>query len=180
MAKDYYSTLGVDRTASQEEIKKAYRKLALKFHPDRNQGNKEAEEHFKEAAEAYEVLTDAKKKETYDKYGEAGLRGAFSGQEGGFSWQDFHHASDFEDIFGNIFGGSIFGDRSSPCISPGFPANARGLRKSRKSTACRLSMMPHTLLEQNSGAFRWEDGEKHPATASSPTKISPLSEKGGR
>ncbi len=110
MAKDYYATLGVDRNASQDEIKKAYRKLALKYHPDRNQGDKEAEEKFKETAEAYEVLTDPKKKEAYDRYGEAGLRGAFSGQEGGFSWQDFHHASDFEDIFGNIFGGSIFGD----------------------------------------------------------------------
>ncbi len=110
MARDYYATLGVNRNASQDEIKKAYRKLALKYHPDRNQGNKEAEDKFKEAAEAYEVLTDPKKKETYDRYGEDGLRGAFSGQGGGFSWQDFHHASDFEDIFGNVFGGSIFGD----------------------------------------------------------------------
>lgn len=110
MAKDYYSMLGVDRSASQDEIKKAYRKLALKYHPDRNQGNKEAENRFKETAEAYEVLTDPKKKETYDRYGEDGLKGAFSGQGGGFSWQDFHHASDFEDIFGNVFGGSIFGD----------------------------------------------------------------------
>jgi len=110
MAKDYYSTLGLKRNATQDEIKKAYRKLALKYHPDRNQGDKEAEARFKETAEAYEVLTDTKKRETYDRFGEDGLRGAFSGQGGGFSWQDFHHASDFEDIFGNIFGGSIFGD----------------------------------------------------------------------
>ncbi len=110
MAKDYYATLGVGRNASQDEIKKAYRKMALQYHPDRNQGDKEAENRFKEAAEAYEVLTDPRKKETYDRYGEDGLRGAFSGQGGGFSWQDFHHATDFEDIFGNIFGGSIFGD----------------------------------------------------------------------
>jgi molecular chaperone DnaJ len=110
MGKDYYATLGVGRNATQDEIKKAYRKLALQFHPDRNPGNKESEEKFKAAAEAYEVLTDPKKKETYDRYGEEGLRGAFSGQGGGFAWQDFHHATDFEDIFGNIFGGSIFGD----------------------------------------------------------------------
>ncbi len=110
MGKDYYSVLGVPRGASEDEIKKAYRKLALKYHPDRNQGNSEAEAKFKEAAEAYEVLSDPKKKETYDRFGEEGLKGAFSGQGGGFSWQDFHHAQDFDDIFGNIFGGSIFGD----------------------------------------------------------------------
>lgn len=110
MSKDYYSILGLERSASEDDIKKAYRKLALKYHPDRNQGNKQAEDKFKEAAEAYEVLSDPKKKETYDRFGEDGLRGAFSGQGGGFAWQDFHHATDFEDIFGNIFGGSIFGD----------------------------------------------------------------------
>lgn len=110
MGKDYYSVLGVPKGASEDEIKKAYRKLALKYHPDRNQGNSEAEAKFKEAAEAYEVLSDPKKKETYDRFGEEGLKGAFSGQGGGFSWQDFHHAQDFDDIFGNIFGGSIFGD----------------------------------------------------------------------
>ena len=119
MAKDYYSTLGLKRNATQDEIKKAYRKLALKYHPDRNQGDKEAEARFKETAEAYEVLTDTKKRETYDRFGEDGLRGAFSGQGGGFSWQDFHHASDFEDIFGNIFGGSIFGDLFGAGMSGG-------------------------------------------------------------
>ncbi len=110
MGKDYYSVLGVPKGASEDEIKKAYRKLALKYHPDRNQGDDKSEAKFKEAAEAYEVLSDSKKRETYDRYGEDGLKGAFSGQGGGFSWQDFHHAQDFDDIFGNIFGGSIFGD----------------------------------------------------------------------
>jgi molecular chaperone DnaJ len=110
MATDYYTTLGVEKTATQDEIKKAYRKLALKYHPDRNQGDKESEAKFKEAAEAYEVLMDTKKRETYDRFGEDGLKGSFSGQGGGFAWQDFHHATDFEDIFGNIFGGSVFGD----------------------------------------------------------------------
>jgi molecular chaperone DnaJ len=110
MGKDYYSVLGVPKGASEDEIKKAYRKLALKYHPDRNQGDEKSEGKFKEAAEAYEVLSDPKKRETYDRYGEDGLKGSFSGQGGGFSWQDFHHAQDFDDIFGNIFGGSIFGD----------------------------------------------------------------------
>lgn len=108
MGKDYYTILGVDRSATQEEIKKAYRKLALKYHPDRNKGDKESEAKFKKSAEAYEILSDSDKKARYDRYGEEGLKGAFSG--GGFSWEDFTHAHDFEDIFDNIFGSSIFGD----------------------------------------------------------------------
>ena len=110
MGKDYYSVLGVDKNATGEEIKKAYRKLALKYHPDRNKGDKEAESKFKETAEAYEVLSDQGKKAKYDRYGEEGLKGAFTGNGGGFSWQDFHHANDFQDIFGNIFGSSVFSD----------------------------------------------------------------------
>ena len=110
MGKDYYSVLGVEKNATDEEIKKAYRKLALKYHPDRNKDNKVAEESFKEAAEAYEVLSDSGKRARYDRFGEEGLRGAFSGSGGGFSWDDFSHVGDFEDIFGNIFGSSIFGD----------------------------------------------------------------------
>jgi molecular chaperone DnaJ len=110
MGKDYYQIIGVDRNATQDEIKKAYRKLALKYHPDRTKGDKNAEAKFKEAAEAYEVLVDPNKKAQYDRFGEEGLKGAFSGRGGGFSWEDFTHARDFEDIFGNIFGDSIFGD----------------------------------------------------------------------
>ena len=110
MGKDYYTTLGLGKNASPEEIKKAYRKKAMEYHPDRNKEDNTAEDKFKEAAEAYEVLSDPQKKSTYDRLGEEGLKGSFSGRSGGFAWQDFTHAGDFEDIFGNIFGDSFFGD----------------------------------------------------------------------
>lgn len=97
-SKDYYEILGVPRNASPEEIKKNYRQMALKFHPDRNPGDKTCEERFKEAAEAYSVLGDPQKRETYDRFGADGLRGA--GFEG-FSGSIFE---DFEDILGNFFG----------------------------------------------------------------------------
>ncbi|OPX29247.1 MAG: molecular chaperone DnaJ [Candidatus Cloacimonas sp. 4484_143] len=107
MAKrDYYEVLGVDKNASESEIKKAYRKLAMKFHPDKNKNNKEAEEKFKEASEAYEVLSDPSKKQRYDQFGHAGMEGAFGGS--GFTWDNFTHASDFSDIFGGGGLGSIF------------------------------------------------------------------------
>jgi len=112
--RDYYEVLGVSRNASLEEIKKAYRQMALKYHPDRNPGNKEAEERFKEAAEAYSVLGDHQKRATYDRFGHDGLRG-----EGftGFSGFDSSIFEDFEDILGNFFSfnfgfGDFFGTRS--------------------------------------------------------------------
>src|SRR5450631_3238381 len=110
MAKrDYYTTLGVNRDASDEDIKKSYRKLAMKHHPDRNPDDKASEEKFKEAKEAYEVLTDGRKRAAYDQFGHAGVdpsagfgaagaRGA--GQEGFGGFADA-----FGDIFGEIFGG---------------------------------------------------------------------------
>ena len=104
MAKrDYYEVLGVDKNVSPEDLKKAYRKLALKYHPDRNPGDKEAEEKFKEAAEAYDVLSNPDKKARYDQFGHAGLEGAdgFSGQ--GMSMDDI--CSSFGSIFGDLFGG---------------------------------------------------------------------------
>lgn len=101
MAKrDYYEVLGANRDASQAEIKKTYRKLALKYHPDKNPGDKEAEEKFKELSEAYEVLSDSQKRATYDQFGHEGMSGAFSG--GGFRWSDFTHYDEFNDIFGNL------------------------------------------------------------------------------
>ncbi len=106
--RDYYEILGVGKEASKDDIKKAYRKLAMQFHPDRNPGNKEAEEKFKEAAEAYEVLSNEDKKAKYDKFGHSGLKG-------GQDFQGFNNANDifshFSDIFGGAFGGSsIFDD----------------------------------------------------------------------
>jgi molecular chaperone DnaJ len=106
--RDYYEVLGVDRSASEDEVKRAYRRLALKYHPDRNPGDQAAEEKFKEAAEAYEVLSDPQKRSTYDRFGHDGMRSSFG--SGGFQWSDFTHFSDFEDILGNLFGGNIFGD----------------------------------------------------------------------
>src|SRR5690554_2844823 len=104
--RDYYEILGVERSASEGEIKKAYRKLALKYHPDKNPGDKAAEEKFKEAAEAYEVLSNAEKRQRYDQFGHRGVNG---GAGGGMNMEDIF--SHFGDIFGegspfeSFFGG---------------------------------------------------------------------------
>ena len=104
MAKrDLYEVLGVNRDASEDELKKAYRKLAMKFHPDRNPDNKEAEEKFKEGKEAYEILTDANKRAAYDRYGHEGVNPSMGGGGGGQGFDGFADA--FGDIFGDIFGG---------------------------------------------------------------------------
>lgn len=127
MAKrDYYEILGVDRNASAEEIKKAYRKVALKYHPDKNPGDKEAEEKFKEAAEAYEVLSDENKRAQYDRYGHASGNGGFGGAP---------HHMDIEDIFrqfGDIFGGH------SPFDS--FFGGSTRSRRQRKGSNLRIKL----------------------------------------
>ncbi len=106
MKRDYYEILGVAKGASAEEIKKAYRKVAMQFHPDRNPGNKEAEEKFKEAAEAYEVLSDADKRSQYDRFGHAGVSG---NGRGGFNSGQGMNMDDIFSQFGDIFGDDIFG-----------------------------------------------------------------------
>jgi molecular chaperone DnaJ len=119
--RDYYEVLGVSKEAAKEEIKKAYRKQALKYHPDKNPGDKKSEENFKEAAEAYEVLSNDEKKARYDRYGHAGMGsngGGFSGQ--GMTMDDIF--SSFGDIFGDAFGG--FG---------GFGGGRRGRRVNKGS-----------------------------------------------
>lgn len=104
--RDYYQVLGVDKSASADDIKKAYRKLAMKYHPDRNPGDRSAEEKFKEVGEAYEVLSDADKRSRYDSYGFAGVDPNFNPNAGGGFGGGFGGAGfDFGDIFGDFFGG---------------------------------------------------------------------------
>jgi molecular chaperone DnaJ len=103
--RDYYEVLGVSKEATKEEIKKAYRKQALKFHPDKNPGDKKSEENFKEAAEAYEVLSNVEKKARYDRYGHAGMGGASSNNFGGAGMTVDDIFSSFGDIFGDAFSG---------------------------------------------------------------------------
>lgn len=119
--RDYYEILEVQKGATPEELKKAYRQQALKWHPDKNPGNHEAEERFKEAAEAYEILSDPEKRRRYDQYGHAGLGNSsgFSGFGGSMSMDEiFRHFGDifggsFDDPFGSFFGGG----RSSRSLS---------------------------------------------------------------
>src|SRR4051812_28976310 len=140
--RDYYEVLGVERTADGDTIKKSYRKLALQFHPDRNAGNKEAEDSFREATEAYEVLRDAQKRAAYDRYGHAGLRGSGAGGAyGGFNF------SDALEIFMRDFGGfggveDLFGMRGQ---------SGRGGRAVRKGADMRVRL-PLTFEEVAAGA----------------------------
>ncbi len=133
MKRDYYEILEVSKTASADEIKKSYRKVAMKFHPDRNPGDKAAEEKFKEAAEAYEVLSDSDKRAKYDRYGHAGVsngHGGFGG--GGMNMEDIF--SQFGDVFGDDIFGSFFGGRRG-----GGQSRTQGVRGSNLRIKIRLT-----------------------------------------
>src|ERR1700748_1520696 len=132
--RDYYEILGVAKSASADELKKAYRKVAMQYHPDRNPGDKAAEEKFKEAAEAYEVLSDADKRAQYDRFGHSGVKGAGQGFSGASNMDDiFSHFGDIfgEDAFGSFFGG---GRRSG-----GGASRARGIRGSNLRVKLKLT-----------------------------------------
>ncbi len=148
--KDFYSILGVSRSASPEEIKKAYRKLAMQYHPDKNPGDKKAEEKFKEISEAYDVLSDQKKREMYDQFGHAGAQQGFGGAGGPFGgaggfggFGGFGGANGggraqnggdpFQDIFGDVFG-EIFGHARGP------GAGTRGRKQQARGTDLRYTL----------------------------------------
>src|SRR5215831_20587173 len=134
MKRDYYEILNVQKSATLEEIKKAYRKVAMQYHPDRNPGDKAAEEKFKEAAEAYEVLSDVDKRAKYDRYGHQ----AFTPGMGGFHGSNVN----MEDIFsqfGDIFGDDIFGSFFGGSGRRGAAGRSRGIRGSNLRVKLKLS-----------------------------------------
>src|SRR5215469_6443364 len=136
MKRDYYEILGVNKSAAADEIKKAYRKVAMQYHPDRNPGDKAAEEKFKEAAEAYEILSDTDKKAQYDRYGHAGVSSnGRGGHPGGMNMEDIF--SQFGDIFGDDIFGSFFGGGQRSRSSGG--QRARGIRGSNLRIKLKLN-----------------------------------------
>ncbi|HIJ30870.1 MAG TPA: DnaJ domain-containing protein, partial [Gammaproteobacteria bacterium] len=108
--RDYYEVLGLDRNASEADLKKAYRRMAMKYHPDRNTGDEDTEAQFKEVKEAYEVLNDSQKRAAYDQFGHAGVDPSMGGGQGGFGGGGGFGG--FEDIFSEFFGGGGGGGRS--------------------------------------------------------------------
>ena len=136
--RDYYEVLEVPKTATADEIKKAYRKQAIKYHPDKNPGDKVAEEKFKEAAEAYEVLSDPQKRQRYDQFGHAGMGGASGFSGGGMSMDDiFSH-------FGDIFGGGSFGS----FFGGGFGGSRRGGPQTRVNKGTNLRVKVKLTLSE--------------------------------
>ena len=130
--RDFYEILGVERTATTSQISESYRKLAIRFHPDKNPGNDEASDRFKEAARAFEVLSDEQLRARYDRYGHAGLQGGGT--------HEFNDISDIFEAFGDIFGGGMFG---------GDPRRRTSRPRQGSDVFCTLSM---TLLEAARGA----------------------------
>ena len=170
MAKrDYYEVLDVPKTATEADIKKAYRRLAMKFHPDRNPDDHEAEEKFKEAKEAYEVLSDAQKRAAYDQFGHAGVDGMRGGGGGGFGPRDA-----FGDIFGDVFGDIFGGGRARPLAGvprrrPALRARARpragGVRRHRPASSSRRWSSATTCCGQRRGEGLQARRPARPATA---------------
>ena len=151
MKRDYYEILGVDKSSDESTIKKAYRKVAMKYHPDRNSGDKEAEEKFKEAAEAYEVLSDANKKAKYDRYGHAGMDQMGGGYSGG--------SMNMDDIFRHF--GDIFGDGGSP-FDQFFGGSTHRQSRSTGQAGSNLRIkLALTLEEINSGVAKKIKVKKH-------------------
>ena len=144
--RDYYEILGVGRSASDDEIADAYRKLALKYHPDRNPGDEDAVDKFKEAAEAFEVLSNSDKRARYDRYGHAGLEGPGGGAP------HFRDISDIFEAFGDIFGGGLFGDL--------FGGTGRGRRRVRRGADIRCQIVLD-LAEAARGASKTVQFSRH-------------------
>lgn len=155
--RDYYEVLGISKGATDEEIKKAYRKTALKYHPDRNPDNKEAEEKFKEAAEAYDVLSDPNKKARYDQYGHAGMEGAGGfGGAGGMSMEDiFSHFGDIFGGFGGFGGFSGFGGGGGATQNYGSDLRVRihvTLQEVMKGTTKKIKVKKNVACSHCSGS----------------------------
>ncbi|WP_305044610.1 DnaJ C-terminal domain-containing protein [Geoalkalibacter sp.] len=173
MAKDYYSILGVSKGASPEDIKKAYRKLALKYHPDKNPGDKKAEEKFKDITEAYAVLSDAEKRKQYDQFGESGFHQRYSQEDifRGFDVGDIFREFGFgtEDIFSHLFGGR------GAAFGGGTRVRPRSLKGQDYSLAINLPLREAVLGGERRLEFR-HDGQPH----SVQVRIPPGVESGSR